>query len=130
VFYSPANNGILQPGAHFESGDLERAIDALLSLRTDRGIAPFEAVDLPGDSFEDSFEEATGIGFVRAASGYEVSALDAPRVITHSVMKGHHQSGEHRDALRGVLFTDEPAADPNKIVPNTAVRAIVERFLG
>jgi len=73
-----------------------------------------------------TFDVETGIGFVRAAAGYEVSALDAPRVITNSVMKGHHQSGEHRDALRGVLFTDEPAPNATEIVPNTAVRAIVE----
>lgn len=122
VFYSPANNGFLHRGARFEDGDLERARDALAVCQTDGGIAAVAGIDLPGDGFD----ETTGIAFVRAAPGYEVSALDAPRPITASVMKGHHQSGEHRADLRGVLFTDAPCADPDAIVANTAVRAIVE----
>ncbi len=122
VFYSPANNGFLHRGARFEHGDLDRACEALRACRTDGGMAAVDGIDLPGDAFD----ETTGIAFVRATPGYEVSALDAPRPITASVMKGHHQSGDQRADLRGVLFTDTPCDDPDAIVPNTAVRAIVE----
>lgn len=126
VFYSPANNGLLRRSPTATDDDVEAALAELTAWRDPATDEPvIDRVLRPGDDFA----EDRGCAFLVATPGYELSATDSPTPITASTMRGHHQSGAWRPALRGVLFAPEIPHAPDDVVPNTAVRAIVDATL-
>jgi len=130
VFLPPANHGYLRVHGGDDEADVETARAALASLVDPAAGEPvFEALLSPGDVFS----AESGSLFLVAAPGYEVTAANGPAELGPSAMKGHHQSGTHRPELRGIFLARGPGPVAGAVLepmPNRAVRAVVEGWLG